>query len=537
MIRSRTVIWRGFIAGGIAGTIVAVLMLRGVFTDGLPVVAVSLWERATRLIPLQIFGFFIVRFKFAAKPLGFWGMLATLVIGWAVLGAALSAWPRLRGRPAVTIVLAFLVTLLPLAVTALAPAAGYLQARLEAESAVVSQAYLLGRVLLELAWYALVFALVYGLLAVRRPAQGAVAPERASAGKGEAITQDDAAVSRRKFLGRAFGLVAGALTGSALAHRLAAAGRQAVAYAQTLFDRIKGLPPEVTPTDQFYVVSKNPPGFDPVLKAERWRLEVATQPGKSLVFTYDDLKAMPSVRRAHTLECISNEVGGDLISNAIWRGVRLRDVIAKAGGVDPKATEIVFRCADGYTESLAIADALHQDTLVTYEINGQPLPPKHGFPVRLLVPGRFGMKNPKWITKIEATNLDFQGYWERSGWSKQAIVKTTSKFTAPSGSHMMPALGEEVGLGGAAYTGARGIRAVEVSTDDGKTWVPAQVKPPLGKYTWVLWAALWKPTAPGEYTLKVRARDGAGVLQTAAEVGTLPDGASGYHRVRVRVRK
>src|SRR3989304_5419769 len=135
MIRSRTVIWRGFIAGGIAGTIVAVLMLRGVFTDGLPVVAVSLWERATRLIPLQVFGFFIVRFKFAAKPLGFWGMLATLVIGWAILGAALSAWPRLRGRLAVTILLAFLVTLLPLAIVALVPAAGYLQARLVGEGA------------------------------------------------------------------------------------------------------------------------------------------------------------------------------------------------------------------------------------------------------------------------------------------------------------------------------------------------------------------------------------------------------------------
>src|SRR3989304_146706 len=468
MIRSRTVIWRGFIAGGIAGTIVAVLMLRGVFTDGLPVVAVSLWERATRLIPLQVFGFFIVRFKFAAKPLGFWGMLATLVIGWAILGAALGAWPRLRGG---------------------AGGAG---------------------------------------------PRGSLGGGR---GGGGAPPQDDVAVSRRKFLDRSFGLVAGALAGSAFAHWVAVAGRETVAYAQTLFDRIKGLPPEVTPNEQFYTVSKNPPGFDPVLKAERWRLEVAAQPGQSLTLTYDDIKAMPSVRRPHTLECISNEVGGDLISNAIWRGVRLRDVMAKAGGIDSKATEIVFRCADGYTESLPIADALDQDTLVAYEMNGQPLPPKHGFPVRLLVPGRFGMKNPKWITKIEAVNIDFQGYWERSGWSKPAIVKTMSKFNAPSGSHMMPTLGDEVGVGGVAYAGDRGIKAAEVSTDDGKTWQPAQIKPPLGKYTWVLWSALWKPTAPGEYTLKVRARDGTGVLQTATEVGTLPDGASGYHRIRVRVRK
>jgi DMSO/TMAO reductase YedYZ molybdopterin-dependent catalytic subunit len=527
----RAAVMRGLLAGGAAGVIVAALMLRGVFTDGLPVVALSLWERGTRLIPLPVFGFFIVKFKFAAKPLGFWTMLASLVAGWAILGALLGGWSRHRGRPAVVIPLAFLLVLLPLAAVTLAPASDYLRVRLEAQSTAVSPAGLIGRVLLELIWNAAAFALVYGLLAARRsPAPRAASPIPGGPPGG-------GGVSRRRFLGRSFGLAAGALAGSALVQWAAGTGQRAVAFAQTLFDRIKGLPPEVTPTEQFYTVSKNPPGFDPVLKAERWRLEVATQPGKSAVLTYDDIKAMPAVRRAHTLECISNEVGGDLISNAIWRGVRLRDVIDRAGGVDAKAKEIVFRCADGYTESLAISDALHQDTLLVYEMNGAALPPKHGFPVRLLVPGRFGMKNPKWITKIESTSVDFQGYWERSGWSKAAIVKTMSKFTAPTGSHMTAAFGEEVGLGGVAYAGDRGIKAVEVSTDDGKTWAPAQVKAPLGRYTWVLWAALWKPTAPGEYTLKARARDGAGVLQTASEVGTLPDGASGYHRIRVRVRK
>ena len=533
---------RGLAAGAVAGAVVVALMLRGLFTDGLPVVALALWERATRLIPLPLFGFFIVRFKFAAKPLGFWTMLAVLVAVGAVLGALLAGGPRTR-RPGATILLAFLFVLVALALLALTPAAAYLGARLQAQSAAWSPAALNGRVLLELIWYAAVFAAVYGLLGMRRRSgdQGHV---RIRESTGAAQGADGAAgaagggpISRRRLLHRSLTVLAGAVAGSALARWALTAGHQAAAYAQTLFDRIRGLPAEVTPTDEFYTVSKNPPGFDPVLEASRWRLEVATQPARSVTLTLDEIRAMPSVRRAHTLECISNEVGGDLISNAIWRGVRLRDIIARAGGVDPTAREIVFRCADGYTESLSVVDALHVDTLLAYEMNGAPLPPQHGFPVRLLVPGRFGMKNPKWITRIESTAVDFQGYWERSGWSKAAIVKTMSKFAVPSRAVGSGTTGREIALGGVAYAGDRAIKAVEVSTDDGRTWVPAQVKPPLGQYTWVLWAALWTATGPGEYTLRVRARDGTGALQTAAEAATLPDGASGYHRIRIRVKK
>ena len=342
-------------------------------------------------------------------------------------------------------------------------------------------------------------------------------------------------ITRRDLLHRAIVLALGSLGGSGLARRLAAAGQKTVALAQTLFDRIMGLPPEITPTGDFYVVSKNPPGFDPVVDAQRWRLEIAGLVGRPASLTYDEIKALPSVLRPHTLECISNDVGGDLISNAMWRGARLQDVLTKADGVGAKAIQVAFRCADGYTESLPVAEALNPDTLLVYEMNGAPLPTKHGFPVRLLVPGHFGMKNPKWITKIEAVDHDFLGYWERSGWSQQALVKTMSRFTTPGGGHMMYKVGEDVGLGGMAYAGDRGIKAVEVSADDGKTWQPAQIKAPLGKYTWVLWAAVWKPTAAGDYTLRVRAQDGTGTLQAREEVATLPDGASGYHRIRIRV--
>src|SRR5256712_12612520 len=325
-------------------------------------------------------------------------------------------------------------------------------------------------------------------------------------------------ITRRDLLHRAIVLAIGSLGGFGLARRLATAGRQTAAAAQTFFDRIMGLSPEITPTGDFYVVSKNPPGFDPVVDAQRWRLEIPGLGGKPVTLTYDEIKALPSVQRPDPLEGISNDVGGDLISNATWRGARLQDVLNKANGVGAKAIQVAFRCADGYTESLPVAEALNPDTLLVYEMNGAPLPTKHGFPVRLLVPGHFGMKNPKWITKIEAVDHDFLGYWERSGWSQQALVKTMSRFTTPGGGHMMYRVGEDVGLGGMAYAGDPGVKALEVSAGDGKTWQPAQIKAPLGKYTWVLWAAVWKPTAAGGYKRRGGGPDGTGTLQAREEV-------------------
>ncbi len=515
---------RGALAGAAAGVLAASLMLRGTFTAGFPVVALALWERTLRLLPMEVFGFLIVRLKFLAKPLAFWGMLGGLVAAWALLGYALGQAPWARrpaggrggARAAAVALLAFVAAFAPFAAATFAPGTEYLRGRLQGMGVLAPDpTAVAARILGALAVYAGLFALlVTG--AVLSP------PARRTGPGGNRRT-------RRELLGRWLGLALGTLAGTSLWQWLAAAAPPA----SGIFARIRGLPPEVTPTDRFYVVSKNPPGFDPVLREDRWRLEVALRPDRPLVLRLEDLKAMPSVRRPHTLECISNEVGGDLIGNAYWRGVRLRDVVARAGGLPPAAVKVVFRCADGYTESLTVADALHPDTLLVYEMNGEPLPPKHGFPLRLLVPGLYGMKNPKWITRIEAADFDFQGFWERSGWSDQAVVQTMSKFTIPS--PLRARAGEEVGLGGVAYAGARGIRAVEVSVDDGKTWLPAQVKAPLGPYTWVLWAMEWRPAGPGEYRVRVRARDGTGAVQTAQPSPPLPEGATGHHAIRIRV--
>jgi DMSO/TMAO reductase YedYZ molybdopterin-dependent catalytic subunit len=516
--------WRGAVAGALAGTVMVWTLAADLVPAGL-VLAGAISERARGLLPLQALGFIIVRLKFAAKPFGFWTSLAAVVAIAAVLGGLRTARRR---RPLVTGALATLVAGLGMTVVAAPAALQYLTARLGAEGVAAPGAEASRLIALSVAEAAVMaggtFALVLGLLTRRAPVSGG-AQVPVSTAKG---------IRRREFLARSI-VTGAALAGvGAVTQWLGAAAAQAGAAAQSLFQRIKGLPAEVTPNDRFYTVSKNPAGLDPRVDAKKWSLEITGLVGKPVKLTYDDIKAMPSFARYHTLECISNEVGGDLIGNAMWKGVRFRDLVERAGGVNPKAVRFALRCADGYSEGIPVADAMRPDVMLAYEMNGVPLPPSHGFPVRMLTPGLFGMKNPKWLTKIEAVSTTFTGYWQASGWSDEAVVQTMSAFRVPGGRDVP--LGETE-LGGVAYSGDRGIKDVEVSADNGKTWAKAEVKPALAPYTWVLWAAVWKPTGPGEYTLRVRARDGAGVLQTAQESPTLPDGATGYHTIRVRVRK
>jgi DMSO/TMAO reductase YedYZ molybdopterin-dependent catalytic subunit len=293
------------------------------------------------------------------------------------------------------------------------------------------------------------------------------------------------------------------------------------------FAHIAGLTPEVTSNSTFYVVDTSL--VKPVIDPATWRLAVNGLVKLPQWISYPALKRMPAIERYQTLECISNKVGGNLMSNAKWIGVPLHEILDQAG-VSSGAVEVVFRAAGGYSDSLSIDQAMDPSTLIAIGMNGHVLPRAHGFPARLLSVGTYGMKNPKWLTSIEVVDRPYQGYWEQRGWIKQAITKTGSRIDVPSDGAVV---GKEVVVAGVAFAGDRGISRVEVSSDNGSTWNPAQLRTPLGKYTWTQWLYRWTPTGSGKILLGVRATDGTGKVQAAQFAEPYPSGSSGYDIVEV----
>jgi DMSO/TMAO reductase YedYZ molybdopterin-dependent catalytic subunit len=277
---------------------------------------------------------------------------------------------------------------------------------------------------------------------------------------------------------------------------------------------------EVTAVSDFYVVSKNLAG-DPVVNAATWRLNL---PGRSL--TYDQLLAVPSRELELTLECISNEIGGTLISNGTWKGPRVSDVLALASQPS-NATWMLTESADGYTESFQLRD-LTPDHLLATHLNGAPLTSMHGFPARFIFPGRYGMKQPKWVTRIAFASSDQPGYWENNGWDERAIVKTMSRIDRPADGAAQAA--GSVQFAGIAFAGARRVSGVELSWDGGRSWKPAELQPEFSPYAWRFWR-LSASIPAGHYDVKVRARDGDGTLQASKSAPTLPNGADGYHSI------
>ncbi len=277
---------------------------------------------------------------------------------------------------------------------------------------------------------------------------------------------------------------------------------------------------EVTAVSDFYVVSKNIAG-DPVVNASTWRLNL---PGRSL--TYEELLALPSQQLELTLECISNEIGGTLISNGIWKGPKVSDVLALAPPPS-NATWMLMESTDGYTESFQLRDLTPDHLLVTH-LNGSPLTSMHGFPARFIFPGRYGMKQPKWVTRIGFSASDKPGYWENNGWDERAIVKTMSRIDQPTDGAALAA--GSVQFAGIAFAGARRISGVELSWDGGRSWQPAELQAEFSPYAWRFWQ-LNTSIAAGHYNVKVRARDGEGTLQSSKSAPTLPNGADGYHTI------
>lgn len=301
---------------------------------------------------------------------------------------------------------------------------------------------------------------------------------------------------------------------------------------------------EVTQNDMFYRVDIAI--FVPEVNANQWTLSISGLVDNPLTLTYDDFLSMPAVEQYNTLECISSKIGDNLISTAKWKGSRLKDVLARAG-IKQDAKYVVFKCADGYDVGIPIERGLLDGTLLAYEMNGVPLPKEHGYPLRAVVPGLYGMMNAKWITEVDLVNNIYEGYWQRRGWANNAEYETSSSIVIPGESDVgfrfdiagasSIMMDGTVPIAGIAFAGDRGVEKVEVSTDRGLTWTQASVKDPLSQYTWVLWSAQWNPPTAGEYRLAVRATDKTGAVQTAQFSVPFPSGATGYHVIDIKVLK
>jgi hypothetical protein len=292
-----------------------------------------------------------------------------------------------------------------------------------------------------------------------------------------------------------------------------------------------GTRPELTRAGDLYRIDINtvPPKVD----AKTWRLELTGLVKQPLSLTLDQIRAFPSVSQAVTLSCISNLVGGDLIGTTYWTGVKVKDVLNEAGLLS-NASEIAMESADGYYEGMNLKEAMDDRTLFVYAINGQALSSTHGFPLRLYVPDRYGMRLPKWLTKLKVIDGPNRGYWTARGWSAAAVPQTTAVIdTIYDNPDDFKKTGV-VPLGGIAWAGDRLISKVEVQIDGGP-WLEAQLRnPALSPLTWVQWRYDWKAT-PGLHDVKARATDGTGITQTSSSSFPSPEGATGYGEVKITI--
>ncbi|HEY6608977.1 MAG TPA: molybdopterin-dependent oxidoreductase [Candidatus Limnocylindria bacterium] len=348
---------------------------------------------------------------------------------------------------------------------------------------------------------------------------------------------------RRRFLGTSLAVV-GVAAGAGLLGRFlvqnAVGAAQAVEIPPPLAPAASPPPPLdvagitslVTPNTEFYRIDTAL--LVPRADMETWRLRMTGLVDRPLELTYDELLAMPLFEQYVTIACVSNEVGGHLVGNALWRGVHLKELFERAG-VQPEASQVVGRSIDGFTVGFPLAHALADDreAMVAVAMNGEALPASHGFPARLIVPGLFGyVSATKWLSEIELTTWEgFDAYWVPLGWSKEGPILTQSRIDTPR-SGDRPAAGI-VPIAGVAWAPDRGVRAVEIQVDDGP-WVEAEVSSPISDATWVQFVHRWDAT-PGDHRLQVRAIDGTGDVQTDQRTPPAPDGARGHHTVSVTV--
>lgn len=373
---------------------------------------------------------------------------------------------------------------------------------------------------------------------------------RRTAPVGAASTGEVEALDRRSFLiqmgaGAAVITVAGAGVGALLQTRISEPESVALAAstpdpdatplpnADDALIPAPGTRPEITPIDQHYRIDIS--ALPPAIAEEGYTLPMVNQvSGANEVIrelTLDEIRAMPSVDAYITMSCISNRIGGDLISTTLWTGVPMQYFLEQVG-VPEGATHLKIYAADGFDETVALS-VIDEDerVMLCHAWAGEPLRQRHGFPLRIHIPNRYGMKQPKWITRMEFLDRDDDGYWVRRGWSKDALIHATSVIDTVALNDAYEADGVTfVPVGGIAWAGPRGIAQVEISVDNGE-WQPAQLRAPISDRTWVIWRYDWAFTE-GQHTFTVRCVEGDGTPQIERQQDVRPDGATGYHVYR-----
>ncbi|WP_298456781.1 molybdopterin-dependent oxidoreductase [uncultured Cellulomonas sp.] len=294
---------------------------------------------------------------------------------------------------------------------------------------------------------------------------------------------------------------------------------------------IAGLTPLFVPNEDFYRIDTAL--TIPQVDSTTWSLSIGGMVDRPYRLTYAELLAMPHLEADITLACVSNQVGGQLVGNARWQGVPLRALLDRAG-IQRGATQLLGRSVDGFTAGFPVRTALDvEDAMVAVAMNGEPLPARHGFPARLVVPGLYGyVSATKWLTAIDLTTFeDEAGYWIPRGWAREGPVKTQSRIDVPRAT--APLSPGRQPIAGVAWAPTRGIEQVEVRVDDGP-WQSARLAAALDVDTWRQWVLEWDAT-PGRHTLSVRASDGTGETQTDQRTPVAPDGAAGRHTIQVVV--
>jgi DMSO/TMAO reductase YedYZ molybdopterin-dependent catalytic subunit len=286
-----------------------------------------------------------------------------------------------------------------------------------------------------------------------------------------------------------------------------------------------------TSNDKFYTVNFMDASYNFTrdLDVEQWKMGVKGAVERPVVMKWRDLLNRESFDQAVTLMCIDTLPGGSSLGTAMWRGISLKKLLQDIGADEDTARDVIFRASDGYSDSIPFSRAMEDDVMLAYLMNGEKLPKDHGFPVRLIVPGLYGIKNVKWITEIEVYNGDYLGYWQQKGWTDDGTIHIFSRIDSPG--HYQSLQGPQQRLRGIAYGGPESISEVQLSFDQEKTWVPAEIEPPLSPLTWVIWNYDWSPPKPGKHMVSVRAIDTKGKIQTSEITRPQPAGATGLHSI------